>query len=168
MKKYKVVMFSVLMSMLLFLPATLQAKRGAGDRDIKGEGKTGERYQGWLSSLNLDEDVLRQMKEMKLKNKEKVLDLKNRIEKKELEMEKLLLEKKLDFKKILTAHDEISALRQKISRNMIEQKIEMYNLVPDDKKEEAKKIFLRRLLRSDHGKSGMYEKRDKSGRPMKK
>jgi len=167
MKKYGMIMFSVLMSMFLILPLTLKADKGMYGRDVKGEGISMGHYD-WLSSLNLDEDVLKKMQEMKLKNKERMLELKNQIEKKELEMEKVLLDKKLDFNKILSIHDEIAALRQKISRKILEQRIEIYKLIPDDKKEEARKMFLHKFLRKGRGKFGMYEKQDRPGCHMNK
>jgi Spy/CpxP family protein refolding chaperone len=164
MKKYKMIMFSILMSMLLIFPIALKAKRGMHDRDMKGEGeKMGEWHHDWFYSLNLDEDVLREIQEMRLDHKGKILDLKNQIEKKELEIEKVLIEKKLDFNKLLYIHDEISDLRQKISRQKLEQKIEMYKLIPDDKKEEAKRIFLHRFSRKSHKGSGMP---GEPGRPV--
>jgi Spy/CpxP family protein refolding chaperone len=169
MKKYKMIMFSVLMSMLLVLPVTLLAERGMRYRDMKGEGIPIDRWHHHcFSSLDIDEDVLREMREMRLKNKENMLELKNQIEKKKLEMEKALLEEELDFKKILSIHDDISELRQKISRKMIEQKIEMYKLLPDDKKEEARKMFLRQFLGKGHRKPGMYGEEGKFRYPMGK
>jgi Spy/CpxP family protein refolding chaperone len=122
MKKYVMMMFSVLMGVLLVLPITIQAeeakeppvmKPAVGAPIMRGPGGPMGPHD-WLSSLNLDEEVLQKMKEMKLKHKEKMLELKNQIEKKELEMEKVLMEKKLDLNKLLAVHDEISALRQKI------------------------------------------------------
>jgi Spy/CpxP family protein refolding chaperone len=95
------------------------------------------------------------MQEMRLKNKEDMLDLGTKIKEKNLEMEGILLEDELDLKKILSIHDEISALRQKISRKRIEHKIEMYKLLPDDKKETARKMFLHGFSERKHGKEGM-------------
>lgn len=155
MKKYVIVIVSVLMSVFVTLPLTLQAERGMQGKDMMGEGtKMGGWHHDWLSNLNLDEEVLQKMQEMRLKNKERMLELKNQIEKKELEMEKVLMDKKLDFKKILSINDDIAALRQKISREKLENKIEMYKLLPDDKKEEARKMFLHRFLKRGHGKTG--------------
>jgi len=169
MKKYGMIMFSVLMSFFLVLPLTLQAEKGMYGNEVKGGGVSmGGWHHDWLSSLDLDEGVLQKIQESKLKHKEKILELKNQIEKKGLEMEKVLLEKKLDLNKILSIHDEMLALRQKIARKMIEQKIEMYKLIPDDKKEEAKKLFLHKFLGKGYGKPGMHEKQGKPGCRMKK
>ncbi len=151
MKKYKMIVFLILMSMMLILPSTLKAEKRMPDRDIEGEGaRMGERHHGWFSSLYLDEDVLLKMQETRLEYREKILELKNQIEKKELEIEKLLLEKELNFKKMLSIYDEISDLRHKISRQILEQKIEMYKLVPDDKKGEAKRVFFHRFSGKRH------------------
>lgn len=156
MKKYKIIMFLILMSMLLVLPTTLKAERGMHDRGMKSEeGKMEVWHHNWFSSLNLDEEIQQKMKEKRLEYKEKILDLKNQIEKKELEMEKVLIEKKIDFKKLLSIHDEIAGLRQKISRQKLEQKIEMYKLIPDDKKEEAKRMFFHKFSVKSHKRSGM-------------
>ncbi len=169
MKKYIMIMFYVLMSAFLVLPLTVQAEERKKYEKMKVDKESmGKMHHGWLSSLNLEEEVLQKMKEMRLKNKEKILDLKNQIEKKELEMEKVLIEEELDFKKILSIHDEISDLRQKISRRMIEQKIEMYKLIPDDKKEEARKMFLHKFLGKRHGGSEMRGEQGKPGCPMGK
>lgn len=164
MKKYSMIIFYVLMSAVLVFPLTMQAEEEKECHMMKSQegvnmmekpgGPMG--HHDWFSSLNLDEDVLKKMQEMRLKNKEKILELKNQIEKKELEMEKILMEKELDLNKILSIHDEISNLRQKISRKIIEQKIEMYKLLPDDKKEEARKMFLHRFLKRGHGKTGEH------------
>ena len=163
MKNYSMIIFYVLMSILLVFSLTMQAEeRKEGDAMESQEGKHMMRKPGgtmrhhdWLSSSNLDEDVLKKIQEMKSKNKEKILDLKNQIEKKELEMEKVLLDKKPDFNKVLSIHDEIAALRQRISRRNLEHKIEVYKLLPDDKKEKARKIFLHRFLRKGHRETGM-------------
>ncbi|MBN1695123.1 hypothetical protein JW879_06970 [candidate division WOR-3 bacterium] len=169
MKKYVMIMLYILMVVFLTLPLTLQAEKGMYGKDIKGEAASmGKWHRDWLSSLNLDENVLQKMQEMRLKNKEEIIDLKNRIEKKELEMEKVLLEKELNFNKILSIHDEIANLRQKISREMIENKIEMYKLIPDDKKEEAREIFIHKFLRKGPGKFGKHERRENPGCPMKR
>lgn len=169
MKKYGMVMLYILMVVFLTLPFTIQAEKGRYGKDVKGEGTyMGRWHHDWLSNLNLNEDVLQKMQETRLKHKEKILDLKNQVEKKELEMEKVLLDKKIDFKKILSVHDEIAALRQKMSRSKLEHKIEMYKLIPDDKKEEARKMLLHKFLRKGHGKSGMRERRENPGCPMKK
>jgi len=151
MKKYKMIMFLILMSMMLVLPTNLRAEMGMRDRDMKGErGITGMRYYDWFPSLDLDENVLRKMQGMRLEYREKIIDLRNQVEKKKLEMEKVLIEKKFDFNKLLSIHDEISDLRQKISRQRLEQRIEMYKLVPDDKKEEAKSVFFRNFSGKRH------------------
>lgn len=175
MKKYGRIMSSFLISMFLILTLTVRAEEGKTYDKMKDDKESmGKMHHDWLSSLDLDEGVLQKMQEMRLKNKETMLELKNQIEKKELEMEKALMDKKLDFNKILSIHDEIAALRQKISRKMIENKIEMYKLIPDDKKEEAKKIFLHKFLRKGHKKSGMHGSSEmhgehhKPGCPMKK
>lgn len=169
MKKYVMLVFSILMIMSLVLPLTVRADKGRFDRDMKGEGMSIERGHHDAGIFrDLDEDILKKMQELRLKNKEEMLDLRTRIEKKELEMEKVLLKEKLDLNKVLSIHDEISDLRQKISRKKIEQKIEMYKLLPDGKKEEAKKIFMYKLLGKRHGKPGMHEKQGKPGCPRRK
>ncbi len=169
MKKYGMIMLYILMGILLTLPFTIKAEKGMYGKDVKGERVSMGKWQhDWLSHLNLDEDVVQKMQEMRLKHKEKMLELKNQIEKKELEMEKVLLDKKIDFKKILSIHDEIAALRQKMSRSKLEHKIEMYKLIPDDKKEEAKRIFLYKFSRKGHGKFGMNEGRETPGCPMRR
>jgi len=167
MKKYGMVMMSVLMAALFILPLTMKAEEEKAGMEMKGrEEHMGKMHHDWLSSLNLDEKVTKKIQELKLANKEKMLELKNQIEKKELEMEKVLLEKNIDFNKLLSIHDEISALRQKIARKMIEHKIEIYKLIPDDKKEEAKKMFLHKFRGPGHEeKSGGP---GKPGCPMKK
>jgi len=169
MKKYIMIIFFVMMSLLIAVPLNLQAEKGMSGNKMKGEGISMVGWHNdWFSPLNLDENVLEKMQEMRLKHKEKNLELKNQLDKKKLEMEKVLLEKKLNFNKILSINDEMSVLRQKMSRKNIEHKIEMYKLIPDDKKEEAKKIFMYKLLGKGHGKPGMYERQGKPGCPRRK
>ena len=169
MQKYKMIMFSIFMSMMLVLPANLKAERGMRDRDMKGEAaKMGGWHHNRLSSLNLDEDVIQKMQEMRLKNKEEILDLKNQIDKKRLEMETVLIQDNIDFKKLLSINDEIAALRQKISRQRLEQKMEMYKLIPDDKKEEAKRVFFHRFSGKRHKGSGRFDGRGRPGCPVGK
>ena len=157
MKKYLIVLFSVLMIVFLISPSSLQADKGRFDRDMKGEGMSMEKgHHDWDFFRDLDEDILKKMQEMRLKNKEEILDLRTKIEKKELEMEKVLIDDDLDLNKVLSIHDDISALRQKISRKRIEQKIEMYKLLPDDKKETARKMFLHGFSDRKHGEEGMH------------
>jgi len=169
MKKYAMLVFSILMVMSLVLPLTVRADKERNDRDMKGEGMSiGRGHHDAGIFRDLDEDILKKMQEMRLKNKEEMLDLRTQIQKKELEMEKVLLKEKLDLNKILSIHDEISNLRQKISRKRIEQKIEMYKLLPDDKKEGARKMFLQGFSDKKHRKPGMNDWRDKSGCRMGK
>jgi Spy/CpxP family protein refolding chaperone len=169
MKKYVIVISSVLMIVSVVLPLTLKADRGMQGKERMGEGmKMGGWHRDWFSNLNLDEEVLQKMQEMRLKNKERMLELKNQIEKKELGMEKVLIEKKLDFKRILSINDEIAALRQKISRERLENKIEMYKLIPDDKKEEARKMFLHRFLKKGHRKTGGHLQKNSPDCPKDK
>ena len=169
MKKYGMIMFILVATVLLVVPLAVQAREGQECKKMEGgKEQVKKMHPDWLSSLDLDEDVLQKIKENKLKHKEKILELKNQVEKKKLEMEKVLMEKKLDFNKILSIHDEMANLKQKISRKMIEQKIEMYKLIPDDKKEKAREMFLHKFLGKRCGKSGMHGKKVDSGCPMKK
>lgn len=157
MKKYKIVAIYVMLGVLFASPLTVEAKRGVPMDRGKGGGKQiGDWHRGWFLSLDLNDDILRKMQELRLENKTEILELRNQIEKKELEIEKVLLDKKLDFDKILSIHDEISDLRRKIGRKRLEEKIEMYKLIPDDKKEEAKNMFLHRFLGKRHERPGMY------------
>ena len=169
MKKYGMIMFSVLMIVFIISPFGLQADKGKCDRDMKGKGMAiGKGHHDWELLKDIDEDILKEMQEMRLKNEEEMLDLRTKIEKKELEMEGILLEDKLDFKKILSIHDEVSALRQKVLRKRIEHKIEMYKLLPDDKKETARKMFLHGFLSRKHGKEGMHNCKGEPGPIMRK
>jgi Spy/CpxP family protein refolding chaperone len=176
MKKYSIIMFSILVSMLMVLPLTMQAGEVKDCDMIKSQdgkhmmSKPGgmKGHHDRLSSLDLDEEVLLKIKESKLKYKEKILELKGELEKKKLEMEKVLIGKELDLKKLLSIHDEMANLKQKISRKRIEQKIEMYKLLPDDKKERAKEMFLHKFLKKGHGKSRMHKKHGDTDCPMKK
>ncbi|MEO0293440.1 MAG: hypothetical protein ABIN61_04355 [candidate division WOR-3 bacterium] len=120
----------------------------------KSEGKIEE-----FSSLKLSEDVIQKIKEVKVKYKEKILELKNEIEKKILEIEKLLLEKNPNFDKILSLEDEIGELRQKVRRKLLEEKIEIYKIIPDEKKEEAKNFLFRFLRERQMGKEECPKKR---------
>jgi Spy/CpxP family protein refolding chaperone len=170
MKKYVIVMLAVLMASFFVLPLTMKAEEEKAGMEMKGHEESmtpmKEMHHDWLSSLNLDEKVTKKIQEIKLAHKEKMIELKSQLERKELEFEKVLLEKELDFNKLLAVHDEISVLKQKIERKMLEQKIEMYKLIPDDKKEEARKMFLHKFSRPEHeGKPGGS---GKPGCPMKK
>jgi Spy/CpxP family protein refolding chaperone len=156
MKKYVIVVFSGLLIVSLILSFSLQADKGHYNRDMRVGGMSiGKGHHNGGLFQDLDEDILKKMQEMRLRNKEEMLDLKNQIGKKKLEMEKVLLEDKLDFKKILSIHNDISELKQKISRNRIEHKIEMYKILPDEKKEIAKRMFLHLFSREKHGRPGM-------------
>ena len=164
------------MSLFMVFPLTMQAEAWKECNMMKSEdgkhmmGKPGgmKGHHDWLSSLDLDEDVLQKIKESKLKHKEKIIELKNQLEKKKLEMEKVLIEKKLNFNKIFSIHDEMANLKHKISRKKIEQKIEMYKLLPDDKKEKAKGMLLHKFLRKGHGGLGMHGKHGDTNCPMEK
>lgn len=169
MKKYAIVVSSVLLLVFLVLPLTVQAEKGKCGKDMKGDGiLMGKGPHGLELFRDLDEDILKKMQEMRLKNKEKMLDLRTEIGKRKLEMEKVLIEKELNFKKILSIHDEISKLEQEISRKRIEHKIEMYKLLPEDKKEMAKKMFLHGFLDRKHGGPGMHNFRGEPEHLMKK
>jgi hypothetical protein len=164
MKKYGLVMFSAMIMALFVLPLTTQAEEEKAGMEMKGHSESMEpmrkMHRDWLSSLNLEEKVIRNIQEIRLKYKEKNLELKSAIDKKDLEFERVLLDKKLNFDKLLSIHDEISVLRQKIARQMLEEKIEIYKLIPDDKKEEVKKMFLHKFRGQGH--------EEMHGGPMKK
>lgn len=143
MKKFKIVMFLALGVSFLVLPLTVEAKKGRALR--APDESIGKCYYGNFLPLDLKEDVLRKIQETRLNYKEDILELKNEVEKKRLEMEKVLLKGELNFDKLLSIHDKISTLRGKIGRQIMKQKIEIYKLIPDDKKENAKRMIFHRF-----------------------
>lgn len=147
MKKTGMIALSFLLTALLVLPMTLQAETERPCNECKGEKAKPHHF---IHSLDLDEGTLEKMKEARLDLKEELLELRNKNAKKRLEMEKVLMKDELDFNKILDIHDEISSIRQKMARMILENKIEMYKLIPEDKKEGAKRIFLHGLLKKKH------------------
>ena len=147
MKKFKVLIVPVLILYLLVFPLTIQAQKENKDEKLRAERKLDERhFHGW-ASLDIDKAILQKIKEIKLKHREKMIDLKSNIEKKELEFEKILMEEDLNAEKLLSINDDISNLRNEMIREMLKQKIDTYEIIPADKKEEAKRIIFHHRLR---------------------
>jgi len=94
--------------------------------------------------LDLDEKTEKKIEEMALQHEEEMIDIRSKIEKQEVAMERILLEDKLDTKKLLEKHKEITRFRETMSEKVIEHKVKIYNLIPADKKKDAKEILFRR------------------------
>jgi len=147
MKKFGVLIVPALILCLLVFPLTIHAQKENTDKRLRTERKLAERYYHNWASLDLDNDFLQKIKEIKLKHREKMIDLRSNIEKKELEFERVLMEEDLDVKKLLSINDEISNLRNEVVKEMFKQKIDIYEIIPADKKEEAKRIIFSRRLK---------------------
>lgn len=91
--------------------------------------------------LDLDDETEKKIEDTRLKHKEEMIDYRSKIEKAEVELERILLDDRLDTRKYLSKHKEISKLREEMHIKQIENKIKIYNLIPDEKKEEAKDIL---------------------------
>ncbi len=100
--------------------------------------------EGIVSFLDLDETTEKKIKEMQLTYKEEMIDYRSKIEKIELEIERILMEDRLDTRRLLSKYRELANLREEIAVKKIEHKINIYNLIPDDKKEDAKDFFFNR------------------------
>jgi hypothetical protein len=147
MKRFRVLIVPALILYLLVFPLTIQAQKENTDERFRTERKLDERYFHEWSSMDLDKDILQKIKEIKLKHREKMIDLRSNIEKKELEFERVLMEEDLNVKKLLSINDDILNLRNEMVREMLKQKINIYEVIPDDKKEEAKRIIFHHRLR---------------------
>lgn len=145
MKRFVIV--SALILYLLVFPLTIHGMKENIDQRSRAERKIAERYYHNWASLDLDENILQKIKEIKLNHREKMIDLRSNIEKKELEFERVLMEEDLDLKKLLSINDEISNLRNEMVKDMLKQKIDIYEIIPADKKEEAKRIIFSRGLK---------------------
>lgn len=121
--------------------------------------------------LELDEKTEKKIKEMALQHKEEMIDVRSKIEKQEVAMERILLKDRLDTKKLLAKHMEISKIKEEIARKKIEHKVKIYNLIPADKKKDAKEILFRRHSHPRLGgmgdlgefRKGMHKLKDKMG-----
>lgn len=97
-----------------------------------------------VSFLDLDENTEKKIKDMQLNHKEEMIDYKSKIEKLELEIERILIEDRLDTRKLLSKYRELAHLREEIAIKKIEHKINIFNLIPEDKKKDAKDLFFNR------------------------
>jgi len=97
--------------------------------------------EGIISFLALDETTEKKIKDMQLKHEEEMIDYRSKIEKLELEIERILMEDKLDTRKLLSKYRELANLREEADVKKIEHKINIYNLIPEDKKKDAKDFF---------------------------
>jgi hypothetical protein len=121
--------------------------------------------------LDLDEKTEKKVEEMALQHKEEMIDIRSKIEKQEVAMERILLEDKLDTKKLLAKYKEISKLKEEIAIKRIEHKLKIYDLIPADKKKDAKEIMFRRHSHLRLGgmgdlgefRKGMHTLREKMG-----
>ena len=150
---------------LLTTPITSFAEEGKLDKEImkdievivkmdEGEGPLDvEKYvlklvgcpmERLAAILDLDEKTEKKIEEMALQHEEEMIDIRSKIEKQEVAMERILLEDKLDTKKLLEKHKEITRFRETMSEKVIEHKVKIYNLIPADKKKDAKEILFRR------------------------
>lgn len=91
--------------------------------------------------LDLDEETVKKIEEMRLKYKEEMIDYRSKIEKAELELERILMEDRLDTRKLLSRYKEIAKLKEEIEIKKIEHRVNIYILIPDDKKDDAKDIL---------------------------
>jgi hypothetical protein len=97
--------------------------------------------EGIVSFLALDETTEKKIKDLQLKHKEEMIDYRSKIEKLELEIERILMEERLDTGKLLSKYKELAELREEADVKKIEHKINIYNLIPEDKKKDAKDFF---------------------------
>lgn len=91
--------------------------------------------------LDLDDETVKKIKELKLKHREEMIDYRSKIEKAEVELERILIEDRLDTRKLLSRYKEIAKLKEGIEIKKIEHRVNIYDLIPDDKKDDAKDIL---------------------------
>ncbi len=96
------------------------------------------------SILDLDEKTEKEIEEMELEQREKMIDTRSKIEKLNIEIERILMEDRLDTRKLLSRYKEIAKLKEEIEIKKIEHKVNIYDLIPDEKKKDAKKILFYR------------------------
>ena len=85
--------------------------------------------------LNLSEDQLMKIQDLKTEHQKQLLDFKNSIAKNRLEMKQLLQDKTLDENKILALTDANSDIQAKMKRASVKHKFAVYNLLDDKQKE---------------------------------
>lgn len=141
MKKFRLVIITALMICLLILSLNINAKEENPPQRLRSPIKAVEKFHQHWANLDLEENTLQKMKEIRLKHREKMIDLKSNIEKKELEFERVLMEEDLDVNKLLSINDDISNLRNEMAKEMLKQKIDIYEIIPLDKKEMAKRVI---------------------------
>ena len=139
MKNLGKVVSLLFVSAILIAPLTSFAEKSEEEDFIKVE----EIRRGLPAELNLSEKVEKEIKSLDLKHREKMIDYRSNLEKKELELDKILMEDKLDTEKLLSKYEEISKAKEEIAKADIKHKIDIYKLIPEDKKKEAKEILFR-------------------------
>ena len=147
MKKFRLVIVTASMICILVLSLTIKAKGENLPERSRIPMKSVERFQQHWANLDLDENTLQKIKEIRLKHREKMIDLKSNIEKKELEIERVLMEEGLDKEKLLSVNEDIANLRNEVVQEMLELKIDIYEIIPVDKKEDAKRLIFHRGLK---------------------
>jgi len=190
MKKLGILM--AFLFVLLTTPITSFAEEDNLDKEImkdievivkmdEGEGPLGvEKYvlelvgcpmERLAAILELDEKTEKKIEEMELEQREKMIDTRSKIEKQEIELERILMADKFDTKELLSKYKEISKLKEEIVIKRIEHKLKIYNLIPADKKKDAKEIMFRRhshlrlggMEDSGEFRKGMHKIKEKMG-----
>jgi Spy/CpxP family protein refolding chaperone len=141
MKKFRLAIITVSIVCLLVLSLTINAKEENPPQRLRNPIKAVEKFRGHWANLDLEENTLQKIKEIRLKHREKMIDLKSNIEKKELEFERVLMEEDLDVNKLLSINDAISNLRNEMAKEMLKQRIDIYEIIPADKKGKAKRVI---------------------------
>lgn len=100
-----------------------------------------KRFGDPVEFLDLDDETVKKIKELKLKHREEMIDYRSKVEKAKLELERILMEDRLDTRKLLSRYKEIAKLKEEIEIKKIEHKVNIYDLIPDDNKDDAKDIL---------------------------
>lgn len=99
-------------------------------------GKGRGRNQGCIQNLNLTDTQQQKIKDLRLTHQEEMIKLRSEIDLKQLEIKKMFNNSDVSRSKYLSAVDDLSAVRNKLSQARANHKMDIYELLDDDQKKE--------------------------------
>jgi len=141
--------FFLLVMALLIVGTSLNAqpKNGQGDKMFNLKHKMGcgncmqapnERMK---ANLNLTEEQVLKISDLRFKNENLELDAQNEIQKNRLAIRKMMVDNKIDSKELLKLTSTNSDLKAKIKQSKIALWLDIYNMLDDTQKSKWTKIY---------------------------
>lgn len=141
MKNFRIVTLSILLIAAIAIPLNGN-QDGCGNCDEHGihEKEHCDGHRLW-KKLDLSDGTIEEIKDLKLEHQKEMIDLRSKIQQKRIEMKEIILADNLDEDRLLSVHNDIGELKFKMHEKSLKHRIEIYNLLPDEKKGSVKKML---------------------------